>query len=79
MSVILSLYSDRIGESSVRRGAGSAAQRSPPLSGPVHTCESPLLIHRDGTMSCEVPGCAEGRNRRRPRTGPGPAPGKDEL
>jgi len=24
-------------------------------------CESPLLIHRDGTMSCAVPGCADAR------------------
>ncbi len=25
-------------------------------------CESPLLIHRDGSMSCQVPNCADARS-----------------
>ena len=28
----------------------------------VVNCENPLLVHRDGSMSCEIPGCSSGRS-----------------
>jgi hypothetical protein len=27
------------------------------------SCEGPLLVHHDGSMSCEVPGCDDARTR----------------